>query len=788
MAAIPTQTERDAFLWMQGRMVELLLRHDAPRFGKTFGERVADRLADPRLRRYRELAVAFYLRDELFDSILPRIKRRLSFLAPREILVEDLPPRGRIDWSRTMAASLRDRPGEVPLEVQTRQRRRHFATPENLLTVATLIEYRALAQRLLESETVQTGAQALSHPLHEIVDACTRELVFPQFAGLVRDASVMLEGAAAQTIADIEAAVVEQLLPGRNSAYDDLLAWRGKLAALQLLDRTAETPADAMLGSDPARDNYLYQLWLFYEIADLLQRAGRLLDWQINDMILTFSWGAGPNQPRYRIQHDQAIPKHWLNAPGVRPDFYIQRADRLEVPQKPNDPLIWHEQGYVLDAKYYKPRDSAHAPSSPVKRMIADLHLTGERHGALLFAFQGHTPSDAAYLAEDEPEPDVEQPPQSIQPLYQVAPDLSRSFAIQSDIQIDIWRVLPESVQEGQTARSVITAVLDRAHRTLTQRVEVECYGALPDVDTINPGGTHPQRCGNCGELLAYCPKPHVSRDRIDRVCPRCDCLRNLRLCHIAGRAITIAPPFVKRILTRDELLASVASMRAWLQEHIDPEDSSEQAEMAREQLLRTVGELTDSYIKMTRADTRQTEQGLREWVFGSYWNDTNHPRGLPEAVRNMLISGEYVWNDFQHSTIEDWAACAVQYTRALEYEIHRRIYDPCGTRLLLGKGKPMESWQFTIGRVMFLYSEREKNTNWQTVLDLVAQPSALDEAGMIRLVTDIESIRKARNKVAHAEHIDAELANRIRGIVLGQQGQAGLLYRICSQLNPPVP
>ena len=46
-----------------------------------------------------------------------------------------------------------------------------------------------------------------------------------------------------------------------------------------------------------------------------------------------------------------------------------------------------------------------------------------------------------------------------------------------------------------------------------------------------------------------------------------------------------------------------------------------------------------------------------------------------------MLISGEYVWTQFQRTTIEDWAACAVQYTRALEYELHRRFYDPCGIR-----------------------------------------------------------------------------------------------------------
>jgi hypothetical protein len=40
--AIPTPEERDAFVWMQGRMVELLLRHDERRFAATFAKQGAD--------------------------------------------------------------------------------------------------------------------------------------------------------------------------------------------------------------------------------------------------------------------------------------------------------------------------------------------------------------------------------------------------------------------------------------------------------------------------------------------------------------------------------------------------------------------------------------------------------------------------------------------------------------------------------------------------------------------------------------------------------------------------
>jgi hypothetical protein len=782
--ATPTHTERDAFLWMQGRMVELLLRHDAPQFRSTFGEQIADQLAHPLLARYRDLAVLFYLREELFDSILPRIKRRLSFAAPRELMVEDLPPRGRIDWGRTMTASWRDRPGETPLAVQTRQRRRHFATPENLLTVATLLEYRTAVQHLLDEEMTRDSVQAVRHPLHEIADACTRELAFLQFAGLVREAGAIVEGYASATTDDLELAVADNLLPGRNSAYDDLLGWRHKLRVLHLLDRTADTSVEPMLGANPQRDNYLYQLWLFYELGDLLQHEGRLVDWSVADMHLTFTWGSDANQGTYILTHDRGIPQQWENAPGVRPDLYIARADREEI--RDGKTLIWHEPGYVLDAKYYKPRDSARAPASPVKRMIADLQLTGERNGALLFAFQQGDSTDTPLADEPDLAAEAEQQAQLDAPLYQVMPNQATTYASQRDATIAIWRIQPQTHADTRALHQTLTALLDRVHQALRDRVSIECHGFLPDVDTINPGNTEPARCPQCGELLAFCPKPHVGADRVDRVCPRCDCLRSKRLCHILGRAEYIAPPFVKRILTQEDLLASVQTLRAWLREHVALDDASERADQAREQLLRTIGELTESYVKLTRADTAQTEYWFREWVFREHWSDEKSPRGLPKEVRNMLISGEFVWMQFQASTIEDWAACAVQYTRALEHEIHRRLYDPCGLRLVTKDGFPMKPNQFSIGTVMFLYSERKKNANWDTLLELVARPSSIDEQALKQLVIDIEALRLDRNKVAHTERVDATLAGKIRELVLGHQGQPGVLYRLCSSLNPP--
>lgn len=283
--------------------------------------------------------------------------------------------RGRIHWERTLDAVWDERPGEPPLLLYARQRWRDFATPENLLTVATLLEYRAAAQDLLWEEERVARAAALRHPLHELVERCERELAFPQFAGIRTRAQRIVEGDEGG-VAELERRVREWLIPGSNSAYQDLLTWRARLAALRLLRRD-EPAHDETLGADLARDNYLYQVWIFYELADLLAAPdiARLehLDPTPGQMILRFRWGEGSDVRRYELRHDQSVPHapdgwevepHRRSAvPGVRPDFYLWRIDPPPEQVDHNGVLIWREPGIVWDAKYYRERESPDAPA-----------------------------------------------------------------------------------------------------------------------------------------------------------------------------------------------------------------------------------------------------------------------------------------------------------------------------------------------------------------------------------------------------------------------------------------
>lgn len=140
-------------------------------------------------------------------------------------------------------------------------------------------------------------------------------------------------------------------------------------------------------------------------------------------------------------------------------------------------------------------------------------------------------------------------------------------------------------------------------------------------------------------------------------------------------------------------------------------------------------------------------------WALGRGSADPRAPR-LPaqrRQVRNMLLSGEFVWMQFQTSTIEDWAACAVQYTRALENELHRRLYDPCGLRLVIKDGTPMQPKQFTIGVVLFLYSERNRRLT-HFLIQLSDRPSASARSWRVQSgrVTSLGSVQLVKLMPEH--------------------------------------
>lgn len=745
----PTPEERDAFLWMQGRMVELLMRHDAQRFTTLYSERAGDRdrLNDQCLAHYRKLAVLFYLREELFGSILPRIKRRLSFTAPREVQVEEMPAHGRIDWNRTATTSWRERPGEVPLEAHTRQRRRHFATPENLLTVVTLLEYRATAQRVLDAETEQNNAQAIRHPLHTIVDSCTHGLVFPQFVGLVQQCSRIVEGYASETTEDIERAVTNHLLPGRNSAYDDLLAWRHKLASLRLLDRTATIDMQPMLGSDPDRDNYLYQLWLFYELGDMLQHHRQLRSWDYTNMVLAFIWGEGDAQCEYRLQHDQAIAgvrTLWQHAPGVRPDFYIERVDRVVVRDGKDEhaPMIWREPGYVLDAKYYRPRDSDKAPASPLKRMIADLQLTGERRGALLFGFHGG-PLDHV---------DESALPSTGATNDATAPQFSSAQFVQPDVQIESWRIQPRIVGDLQPLHATFQQLLTNVHHALKDRVEVRCRGVFLDTLSATAHGRVAsvtqlvQRNGrhfdDSLENLLLCPKPHVAPWRVDIVSWTNDCCENATLCHIKHRPNVRKP---ERLTALEQIADAIRGV-----EGVGDEEAV--VEAANRQVLIII----KRYAQLIQPDIRHYQNWVRdELEVGDLFDTTTL---LSDIQRETLALARFLWVQIDNIKASNFAGPTLLFTGVLE-EITRKTIFRRSPQLYDTRRKELMQTLGTLGKCKWF-----GGANWRIIEQSIVVGGYWNESitSDLRLplsawIDRLNTIVDTRNHAAHQADVSRD-------------------------------
>lgn len=171
------------------------------------------------------------------------------------------------------------------------------------------------------------------------------------------------------------------------------------------------------------------------------------------------------------------------------------------------------------------------------------------------------------------------------------------------------------------------------------------------------------------------------------------------------------------------------------------------------------------------KPDTRHIEDKLR-FVFGPFWSDATNKRGLPAEVQHMLVSGEYVYHEFDKIGIDDWAATAVQYTRAIEHQLKQRLY------LHLGKPSPLKNKQghvlhdheFTFGTVSTAFNKRYTGDhNWATFVAQAVHPAGAKESELEAALKQIDGLRVLRNSIAHPEHVDQAKAQQVRDITIGE-------------------
>jgi hypothetical protein len=153
-----------------------------------------------------------------------------------------------------------------------------------------------------------------------------------------------------------------------------------------------------------------------------------------------------------------------------------------------------------------------------------------------------------------------------------------------------------------------------------------------------------------------------------------------------------------------------------------------------------------------------------------------------------MLISAEYVWQEYEQADLDDWAAPAIQYCRALELELKRRlsVSDPLAyipRRWGLGMPEHAMRWK---DRDAETRNGKNARHNWHLMRERARQAGAsieAFEAVLQRLVS--EQVLPKRNGLAHGAAVPGSAADALRTTIVGSRNREGLLCWIAEHLEP---
>jgi hypothetical protein len=742
---------------LQRRVIRLLFQHGEALFRNQFGQFSAQSALPqiPLLQQYDRYIKLHILSDELLDDILPRIRRQLSLKTSRARLHEEAPTRGDIDWPRTLEQSNSQSPGLPPIQFETRLRQRSMETPENLLTVAILLAYRQELQQAMKDRFEDEDLSALEmQTLTSADERAERELAAPFARSLMQQASKADINALAQ-------AVDAHLRPG-PSPYRALIAWWRRFTTFRVGRATSEQLHPfASKRTDEKSDAWLYELWIALEYIHLFSQAGALL---AQDMVIatdwlqcTFTW----QQRRFRFIYNRQLDtsttyeSDWEHGPSTRPDYSIEREKPLEI--RHEETLIWREPPVVFDAKYYLGGSDPTNTHGPIKKLLGDMTLVGSHTAALFF-------------------PQLPEPQTKEQTITRTIQRTGQRYQPGGESVQQVYLYHLEPTMPFENVQKRLRSTLDLAAQALPDRPKPTCQGVWLDPDSVNadhhilPAHT------------VLCPKPHIGANVFDLVNADTDCLKNPRLCHVIGQPIIA--PFVVRVTTSEQLTQQSQTIRSRSDEmlyKVEQLGDEAQAERIREYIFAGVGRTVEQYVKQF-GNTVAIEDHFEQWVFGPYWQQ--HQRSLSQEARNSLVSGEFVWQHYQDVSLQDWAAPAIQYCRALELELKRRFYQPCPE-----KYPPLRAG-FTLGTLIYAYTRQQSDRNakltWDIFIDLVAQAgSNIQDFEHIVQRMLVDQIKDKRNLLAHGGAISKEIASVLRDTVIGSRNKPGILCWLAEYVAP---
>jgi len=419
-----------------------------------------------------------------------------------------------------------------------------------------------------------------------------------------------------------------------------------------------------------------------------------------------------------------------------------------------------------------------------LQKLLGELRLYGAQHG-VLFAPTLPEPAPGEYAMQAQRDPSLYTEGMS----YNLADPKIRLSRCEPGMDLAVLQERFKALLNDVTSA-----------QTLPERPEPACHGILLDTDTINDGRFHP------GTYNTLCPKPHIGPGVFDLVQDKIHCLKDPHLCHIYGQAKLV--PFVIRASTQDAMNKQNRDIRNQADEMLrqaEQDADEERAEQLRSRIFLGVGRTVEQYVKL-RGNTATIEEQFEEWIFGKYWK--SHPRCLAEETRNILLSGAYVWNEYKQTKLDDWAAPAIQYCRALEAEIKRRLHDYYPDPRfyysdIRQTGFDVPSRNMTLGAIETMYqlkkrdlsSARDNNErkkietakhNWDLCSIIVTGSGTNIEVleAIIQQMID-GRVSRSRNELAHGGPISETLAQQLRETILGNKNKVGLLYRLVESIEP---
>lgn len=772
MAGHSEQDQR-TYMHMQARLIDLLLKHNQPGFHDILEEYTEYAPyyddTDSSFGFHRDVAVLFHLSYELFDHILPRIKHGLSFHTPRTSSVEEPPVHGAIDWERTMEKTWEERPGEPPLDLLTRRRLRDFETPENLLTVTTLLEYHADVKRILSRYALFSQAEVLFHPLQEAAEKCDREMNFSQFRDMKSLAQRIVEGEHGGTEL-LESKVADHLIPGSNNAYEDLLEWRKRWRSLRLLNRTYSYEANNVLGADPRREDILYHVWLFFELLDFLQSKEAIHQSNVTpgQMFLQFGWGEDGSQCVYTLRYDQHVTDivaGWQSSTTgetagerrmlhVRPSFTLHRIEPAPTQVEKDGVCYWRESGMVWRG-IYNLRQYATA-NIPFQQIIADLSLLGESYGMLLYA-SGSSNVLPFTLSPAEHHPTAA--PQRVE---------SKSLSPRSDADMNAFH-------------EELVSLLDSIHEQLCEPPELTCQGVFLDTASLDEaknlllfdrGGNLLSDKEQLKNLL-ICPKPHIGPWRVDVVNREQHCCKDGAICHMVGYP-DVQPP-IRPPRTVEQLLEEL--------EHILGQDEDQRPEDLTDEYIQKTAQrieaLTKQYATFTGFHTqievyrnRVKDLGMRETFDLLSNKDYQDSLALAAFLLEKL--------DSIIPNAGDYSAPTIHISGVLEAEVQKRIFAPCQEKLSPGLSK---HYQQTLGKLRFIkqnnvkseYKRQENAADWKVIEELakgywrpdLGQDDPNLHISFANFVYALGAASDIRNKAAHSNKVSRGVYGRFQDEML---------------------